>query len=88
MLVIFGVYAFTFGFANLLKNHLFRHLRRDASQANGRFLELDFLLELRVRLDFASFIQVISRPGFSMASDDLFHGKDIDLAGFRIDPPA
>ena len=57
VLVILGVNALAFGFADLLKDDLLGHLRRNAAQADGGFQEFDFLVHLRVGLGFARFVQ-------------------------------
>ena len=57
VLVVFLVHTFPFGFANLLKDHLLGHLRRDSAKAIGRFLELQFVVDLRVVLQGLCFLQ-------------------------------
>ena len=83
MLVVFGVDAFAFGFADLLKDDLLGHLRRDAAQADRGFQELDLLFHLRVGLDAARFLHRDLADGIRDFFDDFAQRVDVDLTRVR-----
>ena len=71
MLVIFGENAFAFGFANFLKDDLLGHLRGNAAKTHRGFQELDFLFQLRVGFDPASFVERDFTTGLVTSSTTL-----------------
>ena len=88
VLVVFGVNALAFGFADLLEDDLLGRLRGDAAQAHRGFQEFDFLVHLGIGLGFASFIEGDFTHGIGDFLDDLADREHVDFTSLRIDSSA
>ena len=88
MLVVFGVDAFAFRFAHLLKDDLLGQLCRNTAQAHRGLQEFDFFFHLRVRLYPARFVQGDFPHGIGDFFDDFAERIDVDFTRVRIDAAA
>ena len=85
-LAVLGEDVLALGFAHLLENHLLGRLRGDSPENVGGLGELDLHVHFGfLAVELLRFLQGDLRGGVGHVLDDLFHGEQIDLAGFMVE---